>query len=246
MSEIVLKKNKNFNPLAEKVDCIIDYPIVDTGWIIKKWFQVDLDRLLNWYTDLKTNYRDWVWTYGKHKDMWRYDANQETGNGIKEDTSWLMLTWGDNTKGPVPWLRYIAKPEHDAVMPQNKKYDGYEEGLGARECLTGYALEIFQSMPAPPHDIQVAIHTPGTQLPLHQDGHDKFRFHIVLETHPDARFIINGEDLHLPADGWCYLVNTTYLHSTNNKSNIDRVHIYGNIWVDHVVDLDLSTCETIL
>lgn len=247
MADIIVKENNNPNPLAERVDCISDYPIIETGWKIKKWFPVDLDRLINWYQNLKNNYEDWIWTYGKHKDMWKYDANQQTGNGIRDDTSWLMLTWGDDTKGPVPWLRYIAKNEHDTKMPQNKKYaDGHEEGLGARECLNGYALEIFQNMPIPPHDIQVAIHTPGTRLPPHQDGHDKFRFHIAIKTNPQARFVIDGRDLNIPADGWCYIVNSSYIHSTDNQGKEDRIHIYGNIWVDDVLKLDLTNCETIV
>jgi hypothetical protein len=236
-------ENNFTNPLSSRVDCITDYPIVDTGWIIKKWFPVDQQKILDWYYQTKKDFSDWFWTYGKHKDMWKYDANGLTGNGIQEDTSWLMLTWGDGTKGPVPWLRYIAKPEHDAVMPRNIN----DEPLGNRECCTGYALEIFKTMPCAPHDIQIAVHSAGTKLPPHQDGHDKFRFHIPIVTNEDARFIINGHNLHLPADGWCYLVNTTYLHSTENHSNVDRIHIYGNIWTDDVLALpNLNDLETVL
>jgi len=230
------------NPLIGVVDCVFDYPIVDTGWIVKRWFQIDLDKLQQWYVDLEKKYSDWKWKYGDHKYMWRYDANKDTGNGLRDDTSWIMLTWGNDTKGPVPWMRYIAKQEYDARMPQN--IEG--EGMGERECLYGYGLDILKNMPVAPHDVQVAIHTPGTRLPEHQDGHDKFRFHIPIFTNPDARFIINGHDIHLPADGWCYLVNTTYLHSTNNRGNIDRVHIYGNTWVDHILKLDLSGKETVI
>lgn len=250
MANIVERENHTPNPLSKEVDCITDYPIVDTGWIVKKWFRVDLEKLLEWYKNLTDEYQDWIWTYGKHKDMWKYDANEKTGGGIQEDTSWLMLTWGDDRKGPVPWLRYIAKEEYDCRMPQNTTYSkemgGYTEGLGARECLKGYGLEILEKMPIPPHDVQVAIHTPGTKLPPHQDGHDKFRFHIVLKTNPDARFIINGQDIHLPADGWCYIVNTTYLHSTDNKGSEDRIHIYGNIWLKDVMKLELENCETVI
>jgi hypothetical protein len=227
------------NPLAEKVDCIFDYPVVDTGWIIKRWFPVDLEKLRDWYRQLEADYQDWIWKYGKHKHMWKYDANLDTGNLVKDDAAWLMLTWGDDRPGPVPWMRYIAKPEYDAKMPRNTKE--FNEGLGARKCLTGYGLEILENMPAPPHDVQIAIHTPGTQLPAHQDGTDKFRFHIPIFTDKDARFIINGEDIHIPADGWCYLVNTTYLHSTNNQSNVDRIHIYGNVWANDIINLNLDS-----
>jgi hypothetical protein len=235
--------NNLLNPLSSKVDCITDYPVVNTGWIIKRWFKIDQNKILDWYYQTKNQYSDWFWVYGKHKDMWKYDPNDLTGNGLKEDTSWLMLTWGNNKKGPVPWLRFIAKPEYDSNMPKNNK----DEPLGARECCTGYALEIFNTMPCPPHDIQIAVHSPGTALPQHQDKQDKFRFHIPIITHIDSRFIINGENIHLPADGWCYLVNTSYLHSTENHSNIDRVHIYGNVWTDDVLALkNLDTLETIL
>jgi len=231
----------NSNPLSSVVDCITDYPIIDTGWIIKKWFKIDQNKLLEWYSQTKKEYSDWFWFYGKHKDMWKYDANKLTGDGLKTDTSWLMLTWGDDRKGPVPWLRYIAKPEYDALMPRNIR----DEPLGARECCKGYALEIFSSMPCPPHDIQIAVHTPQTKLPQHQDEDNKFRFHIPIITNPEAKFIINGEDVHLPADGWCYLVNTTYLHSTDNRGNTDRVHIYGSVWVKDILALSLDQ-ETII
>ncbi len=232
------------NPLAKEVDCIFDYPIVETGWIIKRWFPVDTEKLVSWYDNLIKEYGDWKWEYGKHKYMWKYDANEKTGNPLKDDSSWIMLTWGDETKGPVPWMRYIAKPEYDTSMPRNTQ--SFKEGLGARECLTGYGLEILQSMEIPPHDVQVAIHTPGTRLPEHQDGIDKFRFHIPILTNPDAMFIINGKEMHLPADGWCYIINTTYMHSTDNRGNSDRIHIYGNIWAEDVLKLNLSNCETLL
>jgi hypothetical protein len=226
------------NPLAHEVDCIFDYPVVETGWIVRRWFPVDMDKLLAWHNDLMRDYGDWVWKYGDHNFMWKYDANEKTGNLLKDDTAWIMLTWGDDTKGPVPWMRYIAKPEFNSKMPRNTKM--FNEGLGARECLSGYGLELLEKMPAAPHDVQVAIHTPGTKLPEHQDGPDKFRFHIPILTNSDARFVINGQDIHLPADGWCYLVNTTYLHSTDNKGNTDRVHIYGNIWANDILNLDLT------
>jgi hypothetical protein len=236
-------KNITSSPYSKNVDCISDYPVVDTGWIIKRWFTIDQKKLVDWYYSTKENFKEWFWTYGQNKDMWKYDPNHLTGNGLQHDTAWLMLTWGDNRKGPVPWLRYIAKPEYDTVMPRN---DG-KEPLGNRECCTGYALEIFKTMPCAPHDIQIALHTPGTKLPPHQDKEDKLRFHIPIITNPDARFIINGNDLHLPADGWCYLINTTYLHSTNNKGATDRAHIYGSVWTNDVLNLNnIDSLETVL
>jgi hypothetical protein len=233
----------------DQVNCIINYDIVDTGWAIKKWFRYDQTKLVHWYNNFIKEYEDWKWSYGLHKDQWMYDPQEKIGNFMKHDTSWIMLTWGDDRKGPVPWLRYIAKPEYVSQMPKNLNSCGADEldnNLGARECFKGYAREIIDSMPCGPHDIQVAIHTPGTQLPSHQDLPDNFRFHIPIETHSDATFTIEGKEIHIPADGWVYLVNTSKLHSTNNKSNIDRVHIYGSVWAHQILELDLEKLETIL
>lgn len=237
------------NPLTKKVDCVIDYDVLDVGWIIKKWFKVDQKRIVDWYEDLLKNYKDWKWEYGKHNYMWNYDPNKNLGQFMQPDTSWIMLTWGDDTKGPVPWLRTVTKDEHNAKMPKNinnPSLVSIPEGLGARECFTGYAREIIENMPGGPNDIQVAIHTPGTSLPQHQDMPDKLRFHIPIYTDERARFVIDGVDLHLPADGWCYLVNTSYLHYVKNNSDIDRVHIYGAVWTHEILNLDLDSCETVL
>jgi len=237
------------NKLSNEVDCIINYDVVETDWLIKRWIKIDQDKIQQWYADLLVNYEDWKWSYGKHKGMWKYDPQELIGNHMKDDTSWIMLTWGDDTKGPVPWLRYIAKSEYDTYMPRNIDFEEFgvvDNQLGARECFTGYAREIINNMPAGPHDIQVAIHTPGTKLPQHQDMPDKLRFHIPIQTNEKARFIINGHDVHIPADGWVYLVNTSYLHHTDNQSNTDRVHIYGAVWTHQLLDLNLNDMETFL
>jgi hypothetical protein len=243
--EFKIVENNSNNPLATTLDdCIFDYPIINTGWIIKRWFKIDFERLREWHKETMERYGDWVWRYGTHKYMWKYDPQETLKDCFQPDTGWLMLTWGDDREGPVPWLRTITKDEYNTTMPENRADHGQK--LGARECCFGYGLEIFKNMTIPPHDLQFSIHTPKTKLPPHQDEPDKIRFHIAVETNPDAKFIINGIETHIPADGWCYLVNTTYLHSTDNRGTTDRVHIYGDVWMHDVVTLDLSNCETIL
>lgn len=226
------------NPLAHAVDCIKDYPIIETDWRIKRWHKIDIDQLTLWYYKLLADYEDWKWVYGQHKDMWKYDPNPDIGNVLQPDTAWIMLTWGDDRPGPVPWLRYIAKEEYTTNMPHDH--------LGARECFKGYGLEVIKNFPIPAYDIQVAIHTPNTKLPPHQDSPEKFRFHIPILTNPEAKFIIDGHTVHLPADGWVYIVNTTYMHHTENLGTTDRVHIYGGVMTNDVLNLDLTSMETLI
>jgi hypothetical protein len=227
------------NPLSTIVpDAVKDYNVIETNWLIKRWFSVDITRLQNWYSELIEQYGDWRWEYGKHKYMWKYDLQEKIGEFFQPSTAWIMLTWGNDVQGPVPWLRTIAKEEYYADMPRNES--------AYRECLFGYAKEIITQFPIPASDIQVAIHTPGTRLPQHQDSPDQMRFHIPIHTDNRARFVINGHDVHLPADGWVYLVNTSYLHETNNASDIDRVHIYGNVFTEDIMNLNLNELETFL
>lgn len=227
------------NPLAKIVpDAVSDYEVIQTDWLIKRWLPVDTKRLQEWYAELLERYGDWKWEYGRHKYMWKYDPQEKIGEYFQPDTAWIMMTWGKDVKGPVPWLRTITKDEYNSPMPKDES--------SYRECFFGYAKEIITQFPIPAGEIQVAIHTPGTRLPQHQDSPDKLRFHIPIHTHEDARFVINGHDIHIPADGWAYLVNTSYLHETNNKSNIDRVHVYGNVYTSDVFSLNLDQMETFL
>lgn len=226
------------NPLTEKVNCIKDYDELNTGWLIKRWLPINQEKINDWYDNVVNDYSDWIWTYSEHKNMWEYDPNDKLGKFMADDASWLMLTWGDDTKGPVPWMRAIAKDGLKPTMPH--------DSLGARECFNGYALDFISQMPARARDIQVSIHTPGTSLPPHQDSPEKLRFHIPIKTNEAATFTIDGNEVHIPADGWVYLVNTTYLHSTNNLGDQSRVHIYGGVLTEDVLRLDLQNCETFL
>jgi hypothetical protein len=219
-------------------DAIKEYPVVETDWLIKRWIKIDQYRLLDWYEQLLTEYSDWKWEYDKHKYMWKYDPQEKIGEHFQPDTAWLMLTWGDDTLGPVPWLRTITKDEYNAQMPSDR--------LSPRECFKGYALDVISSFPITATDVQVAFHTPGTALPEHQDSPEKFRFHIPITTNPDAKFVINGRETHLPPDGWVYIVNTSYPHYTDNQGSDTRVHIYGAIGSEDLLKLDLSNCETII
>lgn len=219
-------------------DAVKDYEVLETDWLIKRWIPIDQEKIVEWYYDLIQDYDDWRWEYGRHKYMWKFDPQEKIGEYFQEDTSWLMLTWGDNTQGPVPWLRTITKPEFNQQMPGDR--------LSPRECFKGYAFDIIENLPAMASDVQVAIHTPGTKLPQHQDSPERLRFHIPVITDPDARFIIDGKDVHLPADGWIYIVNTTYPHYVHNQSDITRIHIYGALDTEQLLAQDLSSCETII
>jgi hypothetical protein len=61
----------------------------------------------------------------------------------------------------------------------------------------------------------------------HQDWSK--RFHIPIKTNDKCFFILDGEVIHLKADGSCYLIDTTKKHTALNGSREDRLHLVGVI-----------------
>ena len=217
---------------------IIDFPIIDTGWKIKPWFKIDLKKLQDWYQDLEKNYGDWKFIHGEHKWMWKEDPSDPTGtigHKLMEDTAWYNLCWNPtDRKGVVPPERSNAKPEFSDSSDDNS-------GMFPRECLNGYMLEIAQEIErqVKVKKLVVSILTPGTVLHTHQDAPDKFRFHIALQTNNDAYWIIDGERVQIPVDGWVYIVNTSYPHSLYNEGIEPSIKVYGKIYTEDVLKLNI-------
>lgn len=207
------------------------YDTIDTGWKIKPWIKIDLPKLLEWYDTLESNYGDWKFSYGKHIDMWREDPADATGlegHIFQPDTSWYTLCHNSSIEGPLPPERSMSKKEYQDV-DDNK--------LNPRKCFTGYGLDIIQAMPVRVKRVLVSITTPGTKLVMHQDQPDKLRFHITLKTNDKFHWIIDGEQIDIPADGWIYLVNTSLPHMVVNNGTTDRVSMYGKVWTEDILKL---------
>ena len=216
---------------------IRDYPKIDTGWKIKPWFKIDLEKMRQWYADLEENYSDWKFVQSKHKYMWDKDPSDpeaKTGHRFMDDTSWYNLCWNPTTmQGAVPPERSNTKPEYREAKDLNE--------LCPRDCFNGYALEVCREIEkqARIKKALVSILTPGTLLLKHQDAPDKFRFHICLYTNDKAYWIIDGEKMSIPADGWVYLVNTSLPHELHNDGDTPVIKLYGKIFTEDVIKLNL-------
>jgi len=66
-----------------------------------------------------------------------------------------------------------------------------------------------------------------TCLSYHKDPTK--RFHIPIVTNENCFFIIDKKYYHLPADGSCYIIDSTLPHTAVNASFSDRVHIIGTL-----------------
>lgn len=211
---------------------IQEYPIVDLGWAVKKLFEVDLDKLRQWYADLERDYSDWKFIVGDNEHIWQepiVDPEGITGHRLMPDTAYYTLCWNSNEPGPKPFEQGQAKPEYR---------DNDNNQLNPRKCFTGYGLELVQSLPVKSKKWLVTIHTPGTKLIKHQDSPDKLRIHIPIYTNEQSTWNINDEEYFMEP-GWAYVVNSSLPHSLENKGTTDRIHLYGKVWTDDIIKLNL-------
>lgn len=215
------------------------FPQIDLGWKIKPWFRIDLEKLQQWYSNLEKNYSDWKFIHGEHKWMWKEDPScptGETGHKFMPDSSWYNLCWNPTDReGVLPPERSNAKPEFREVE------DLTQLGLFPRKCFDGYMLEIAQEIEKHVRvkKLLVSILTPGTILHKHQDAPDKIRFHVAVHSNDKAYWVIDGERIQIPADGWVYLVNTTLPHAVYNEGSTPSVKIYGKVYTEDVIKLGL-------
>lgn len=206
------------------------YPQVNLGWVVKPWFPVDVQKIQSWYADLEKNYSDWKFLIGNNKHVWQediVDPDGITGHRLMDDTAYYTLCWNSDVEGPLPFEQGQAKLEYR---------DNDNGQLNPRKCFSGYGLELIKSMPIRSKKWLVTIHTPGTKLIPHQDAPDKIRVHIPIHTNSDSTWVIDGKEYYMEP-GWAYLVNTTLIHSLENKGNTDRIHLYGKVWTKDVIEL---------
>lgn len=202
---------------------------IDLGFVVKKLFTVDVDRIRSWYSDLERDYGDWKFIIGENHHVWTepiVDLTGTTGHILPDDTYYYTLCWNSDEPGPKPFEQGQAKPEYK---------DNDNDELNPRMCFNGYALELVRNMNMRSKKWLVTVHTPGTKLITHQDATDKIRVHIPIYTNPDSNWIIDGVEYHMEP-GYAYLVNTTLPHSVENKGTSNRIHLYGKVWTEDYID----------
>lgn len=203
---------------------------IDLGFIVKPWFEVNVEKIRAWYEELEANYSDWKFVIGENHHVWQEpisDPTGLTGHTLPDDTAYYTLCWNSDEPGPKPFEQGCAKPEYR---------DNDNDQLNPRKCFTGYGLELVQSMPIHSKKWLVTLHVPGTKLITHQDQTDKVRVHIPIYTNDQSNWTIDGKTYHMEP-GWAYLVNTTLPHSIENAGDSMRVHLYGKVWTEDVQQL---------
>ena len=141
----------------------------------------------------------------------------------KSRTIYLMMTVG----GPLAPTRYMA---------------GWEPLRGAFEPVL-QRIGSFFPKPGRALNAQVALLAPGDDIPEHADYGPTLeathRVHVPLETHPEVRFVVEGEPMRLQV-GEAYELDNMRRHFVHNASPVRRIHLI----VDYYEDVAIAATST--
>lgn len=174
--------------------------------------------------------------------------------GLRKDLAHCLLqTWPEhfNTRDYSGSWKVIALRSPSGSMHNAYAHgDQFQDVPLLQECPA--VLAFLHQLECPLEAVRMLRLAPGSQIHTHKDQglaylDGTFRLHIPIMTHPDARFVIGGEEIHFPA-GTCWYGNFSLPHSVDNLSNVDRVHLVvdgnRNGWTDELFSragMDLST-----
>jgi hypothetical protein len=202
---------------------------IDLGFKILPFKKIDLDKLRQWYKELEENYSSWKFIYGENLHIWESipdDPEGLTGHVIPHSTGYYTLCWNNDDEGPKTFEQGCAKPEYR---------DTDNDELNPRKCFNGYALEIVKGFPFRSKKWLVTDQPTGFKLITHQDQNDKIRIHIPIYVDNSSNWIIDGEEMFMEP-GYAYIVNTTLPHSIENRGPNNRVHLYGKVWTNEIIE----------
>lgn len=128
------------------------------------------------------------------------------------------------------WSGIALRAAKDAVIsiyPDPVAENGYEETASLRRC--AYIPSVLRAFQCELESVRFLKLAARSQILEHQDyclGFENgvVRVHIPVETNDEVDFFHNGKRLEMqPGEAW-YL-NFNLMHSVNNRSEKDRVHL---------------------
>lgn len=124
------------------------------------------------------------------------------------------------------------------LNPSDPRYlpEADERNYGMKnELATGLVGELLDSFKSPLARVRFAYLAPGFQIKPHVDYDPSYivRFHIPLITNKQctlgASVKNEKKEVHLPADGNIYFLNTGYKHWAANNSSDPRIHLIVDV-----------------
>jgi hypothetical protein len=197
--------------------------------IVKTDLQLDMHKLLEWYTALKdieepVSKNDTI-DYAKN-----YFEPGSSGYG------WALHVFSAPSDVETVWWRNPDRKDDPMIRSKGRLTfkDGKTAVIGnehltkRRPICDGYMSEVLDMFPEAYRGV-VWVMNPGFKFVEHIDypQGETYRFHVVLQTNQKSMFKIQDDVVHMPADGYVWMVKTgTEMHTAWNHGDSDRVHIH--------------------
>ena len=124
-----------------------------------------------------------------------------------------------------------------SVFPSAAGTEDYRETQELQR--TPYFQQILRDLQCPKEVVRILFLPPGGHIKDHFDFHTSFQFgllrlHIPIITHPDVRFVIDGERVSWNA-GELWYGDFSKVHSVKNESSVVRVHMVIDVQINDFV-----------
>ncbi len=99
----------------------------------------------------------------------------------------------------------------------------------------GYLAEVVEQIRAlglEPSRVRLSLLKAEGRSKKHRDspeGRYSIRLHIPIFTNPDAVFVCEGEEAHMPADGSAYIIDVSREHQVFNRGKTDRIILLADV-----------------
>jgi hypothetical protein len=182
------------------------------NYFLKLNLTVDLATLWNYYNIVDQDYQDLRWSVDKNihdvEEIWQERMTQELANQLQ--TGWaIQSNLVDLT---------IPCPPYDISTLPTTNYRNTKLVFGI--------IEKLQTLMPWAYRWSLIIQPPGGKVSKHTDQDNEYTAHIPIQWDNDAVFIC-GEDqdttITFPATGEIYVLDTTILHSTENRGSLPRI-----------------------
>lgn len=219
----------------------------DLPALIKLDIRYDIDKLRSDVREIE--HREWnACIVGEFEDMRKAFGNRLSAYAygkedidINKDYDWKSLPYKQlaltafNPDFEIRKDRSGNNMWDKTIMKGNKKFD--ERAYNRRLDVPDYMANVIDSFGPRVTRVQLAKCDPGAGVKPHRDYDPSFscRFHIAIDTNEQATF----NDIHIPADGYVWFVNTGVTHWVDNNGNEPRTHLIINMDSQELLDESL-------
>ena len=169
--------------------------------IIELNIDIDVVKAMNFFNRLQNEFENQRWDGP--------GAGCDTDNRADKIYGWGLQTTHDD----------ITLPYHHFTDPSGTDYPDYKRTIN---CID-WANDVLDMFPYA-HRACVVVSPPNTYVAPHTDNPETFRIHIPLQTHLDAIWMTDEDEVHTKT-GKAYAIDVRYLHGTHNRSSVDRIHL---------------------